>query len=539
VLRLILGFTTLLVVAFAAAWLADQPGEISVAWGGYEITTSVLVGAVVLAVLSLLITLIWRSYTWLTGAPGAIGDWFHDRGRRKGFEALSHGLIAAGAGDTDAAAREVAAAEKYLGGAPLTLLLKAQTAQLRGEPAAARSAYETMLDTPETETLGLRGLYLEARRIGDADEALGLAARAVALKPSMGWASEALFELQAAAGNWAGARKTLELRRRHRHIGKSEEARARAVILMAETQSAREDITSDKALDAALAAHKLAPELVPAAAIAGRILAERGEVARATRLVEKTWRLSPHPDLAVIYAHARPGDSTHDRLSRAKTLASKTPSTEAGSQEGPLAIARAAIEAHEWEEARRAIAPMVEAQPTRRACMIMAEIENGEHGNKGRVREWLARAVSAPRDPAWTADGHVSDRWLPVSPETGRFDVYEWRVPIKGALPQAEEAIKVLTLDEDDTAPALVMNLEEASDPGLVMAEDESPPKDNGVKNIPEQDGNNSTGDIGAADPAKAEDAAVKFIAPIPDDPGVEGDDFDSPAPKPKDFGGG
>jgi len=536
VLRLIIGFVTILFLAFAAAWLADQPGEISVAWGGYEITTSVLVGAVTLALLALLTTLIWRSYTWLTSAPGAIGDWLHNRGRRKGFEALSHGLIAAGAGDTDAAAREVAAAEKYLGGAPLTLLLKAQTAQLRGEPAAARSAYETMLDNPETETLGLRGLYLEARRVGDRDEARLLAMRAVELKPSMAWASEALFELQAAAQDWAGARKTLELRRRHRHISKIADARARAVILMAETQSTAEDITSDKALDAALSAHKLAPELVSAAAIAGRILAERGEVGRATRLVEKTWRLAPHPDLAVIYAHARPGDSTHDRLARAKTLASKNAGNAANTTEGAIAIARAAIEAREWETARHAIRPMVEDQPTRRVCMLMAEIENGELGNKGRVREWLARAVSAPRDPAWTADGHVSDRWLPVSPETGKFDVYEWRVPIKGALPRAEKALEVLTLVEDDAAPEQVMSLEDAPDPGVVTAEAESPPADDGATIKPEQNGNSATG---KNETAAAAEAAVKFIAPIPDDPGVEGDDFDGPAPKPKDIGGG
>ena len=35
----------------------------------------------------------------------------------------------------------------------------------------------------------------------------------------------------------------------------------------------------------------------------------------------------------------------------------------------------------------------------------MSEVEEAEHGDRGRVREWLARAVHAPRDPAWTADG--------------------------------------------------------------------------------------------------------------------------------------
>ena len=48
----------------------------------------------------------------------------------------------------------------------------------------------------------------------------------------------------------------------------------------------------------------------------------------------------------------------------------------------------------------------------------MARIEGEQHNDTGRVREWLARAVNAPRDPAWTADGIVSDRWAAISPVT-------------------------------------------------------------------------------------------------------------------------
>jgi HemY protein len=41
----------------------------------------------------------------------------------------------------------------------------------------------------------------------------------------------------------------------------------------------------------------------------------------------------------------------------------------------------------------------------------------------------MGRAMRAAGDPVWTADGVVSDRWLPVSP-AGRLDGYEWRVPL-------------------------------------------------------------------------------------------------------------
>ena len=59
----------------------------------------------------------------------------------------------------------------------------------------------------------------------------------------------------------------------------------------------------------------------------------------------------------------------------------------------------------------------------------MAELEEQEHADIGRAREWMARALTAARDPAWTADGFVSERWMPVSP-SGRLDAFEWKVPI-------------------------------------------------------------------------------------------------------------
>jgi HemY protein len=62
---------------------------------------------------------------------------------------------------------------------------------------------------------------------------------------------------------------------------------------------------------------------------------------------------------------------------------------------------------------------------------LMAALELQE-GDEGRGREWMARTLNARRDPAWTADGFVSDHWLPVSPVTGRLDAFEWRDPLAG-----------------------------------------------------------------------------------------------------------
>ena len=160
------------------------------------------------------------------------------------------------------------------------------------------------------------------------------------------------------------------------------------------------------------------------------IESEAHQVRRSMRIVETAWLAQPHPDLADAYAHVKLGDSARQRLVRIETLAAKTP----GHIEGALAIARAAIDAAEFERAREALAPFI-AVPTQRVALLMAEIERTEHGDSGRARAWTLRAVRALHDPAWTADGYVSDRWRPVSPVSGRLDAFQWQTPVAACLP--------------------------------------------------------------------------------------------------------
>ncbi|HRD74605.1 MAG TPA: tetratricopeptide repeat protein, partial [Hyphomicrobiaceae bacterium] len=97
--------------------------------------------------------------------------------------------------------------------------------------------------------------------------------------------------------------------------------------------------------------------------------------------------------------------------------------------EAPIALATAALEAKSFDEARRVLEALSGERQTQRVCSLMARIEAEDGENRGKAREWLGRAANAPRDPAWTADGVVSDRWAPISPATGRLDAFEWRVP--------------------------------------------------------------------------------------------------------------
>ncbi|HEY8246414.1 MAG TPA: heme biosynthesis HemY N-terminal domain-containing protein [Hyphomicrobium sp.] len=425
-LRLIAFLIVIAVIAAGLAWLADRPGELAIQWQGYQIETSVFRAIVLLVALCALALLIWSILRNIWYSPAAVGNVLSKRRQKLGIEALSSGMIALGAGDKSAAVRAAIQARKSLPNEPLTHLLRAQAAQLTGDRTTARRIFEAMLASPDTEQLGLRGLFLEAQRERETEAARHFAERAVALNPKLPWAVDALFDLQCRDGDWPGALETVAVARKNGHIERAQADRRRAVLLTAQAQAAEES-DPERALNLALEAHGLAPNLVPAAAIAGRLLASRGNTPRATKILQRTWSRAPHPDLAAAYAYARIGDSPRDRLDRVRQLAALSPN----SLEGPVAVATAAIEARQFDEARTALELLVPSRMTQRVATLMARIEGEQHADKGRVREWLARAVNAPRDPAWTADGFVADRWMPVSPVSGTLDAFQWRVPVE------------------------------------------------------------------------------------------------------------
>lgn len=412
-------------VASGLAWLADQPGTVDVVWQGYTIETTVFRAAVILAFLIATGVFLWSLLRTIWQSPALIGDRLQRNRRKKGLDALSSGMIAVGAGDATTATRYALLARKSLPHEPLTQLLRAQAAQLSGDRATARRIYEAMLATPETEQLGLRGLFLEAEREGAGEAALQFAERAMRANPQLGWSSVALFDLQCRERNWSAALDTLAQLKRSGAVSKADAERRRAVLLTARAAEV-EETEPDNALAMASEAHGLAHDLVPAAVIAGRIQASRGLTAKAAKILQRTWKLSPHPDIAEVYAFARVGDSTRDRFERVKSLAALNPH----SIESPIAVAGAAIEARLFTEARNALHHLIDNGLTQRVATLMARVEAGDTGDRGKVRGWLARAVNAARDPVWMADGAISDHWQPISPVTGKLDAFVWRVPV-------------------------------------------------------------------------------------------------------------
>jgi HemY protein len=519
--RLLIFLALLCLVALGLTWLADHPGEVVLTWGDHRAKASASVALGIVVALAIVIAIAWGVIRFVFRIPSLVTLARRARRREKGMAALSRGMVAVGAGDSRAARRHAAEAHRLIGEEPLTHLLRAQAAQLAGDRAAAEAAFRDMLHKPHTHTLGLRGLHLEARRRGDQQAALHFAAEA-SKHAALPWAGQAMLDHRAAEGDWAGALATVESNAAANLIDKPTANRWRAVLKTAMARE-RADREPQAALALAQEAVRLAPDLAPAAALAGRLLAAQGDYRRAAKVIETTYVKTPHPDLAATYLRMRPGDAASDRLARAKTLARVLPHD----PETRLTVARAALEARDFAVAREAIAPLIAAdapnRPTRRVCLLMADLEETEGGAPGAVREWLARASRAPHDPAWIAEGIISDVWAPASP-SGRLDAFVWRTPDERLSAPAEPPPpprELAVIEHVEAAPA--------PEPTAAPEEPQEPPANEAPKAQKDEPKDDQQAEL---QPAMIEKPSSQpTLRPIvdlpppspPDDPGADG----------------
>ena len=426
-LRTLFWFAVAAALMFAAVWLVERPGAVTVQWSGWRLDTSVGVLLAAVLVLILFALLLWLLYRWIVGAPEALLEGWGDNRRRRGYLALTQGLAAVAAGDAAEAQKNARKAEQLLLEPSLTLLLSAQAAQLNGDREGARRAFNSMLEDEQMTFLGLRGLIAQSLNDGNQAQALDYAERAFRLRPQTPWLVHSLFDMQAQVGQWKAAQQTLEAGLRTRVVAADKGRTLKALLLVERSREAAREGRDSEALGLAREAFGLAPERIAVAIRLAERQIKAGQGGRAMKTLERTWSLAPHPDLATLYLEASGETDSLKRVGVVRRLVEQ----KTDDAESHLAIAQAALDAGLWGEARRHLELAGGAHPTTRVCRMMADVEERSGGGSPKVHEWLARAAAAPADRAWrcSACGAHHEAWRSVCESCGAFGTLHWRAP--------------------------------------------------------------------------------------------------------------
>lgn len=420
-IRILAYLIALAAIVALSLWVIGIEGVTEVEIGGrvVEGRTAAFVGAALLAAFLLIFGT--TLFSWLAGLPGRLRRRRLARSQARGMTALTRGLEAVAAGDAEDAQRNARLANRNLNEAGLTRLLTAQAAQLAGDDGLARQSYAAMLEAPETEFLGLRGLYLQAMSQGDKDAAKAYADRAFRLRPGAPWAFDSVYQLSVERGAWGDAREALRLAHKQGAVRDGQDAGARtrkeAALLTAGAYAARENGDVDEARREANAALKADAGFAPAAVLSAQLAGEAGKRGRAVKTLETAWARAPHPALAKTMSDLFSGAAPQKRAARLRKLANQHPEHD----ESCLVLAEAHMMLSEPAEARDVLAPVLRGEPTARAFALMADAMEALHG-KAAAEPWLERAASAPRDTVPGADGSfelTTEGWQRLVQEYG------------------------------------------------------------------------------------------------------------------------
>ncbi len=421
-------------LTYGAIDLAEMSGNARITLFGIEVTLTplemvfALGGLVLLVWLGLkIVGLLYAVFKFLNGDETAVSRYFTRNRERRGFEALSEGMLALASGEGHLALAKATKAERFLERPELTTILTAQAAELAGDGKRAEEAYKRLLADNSTRFVGIRGLMQQKLAQGDTETALKLAEKAFQIKPKHVETQDTLLKLQADKGDWAGARATLAAKLKAGSLPRDIHKRRDAVLALSEAQGILDEGATIEAREAAVEANRQSPDLVPAAVMAARGYIANDDARSASRILTKAWAARPHPDLAATFADIVPDETAQARIKRFRALTKST----ADHPETRMLLAELHIAAEDFPEARRALGDLVKDDPDARVLTLLAAIEKGSGADEATVRQTLARALNAPRASQWVCEKCHSPHaeWAPICGSCGAFDTLSWSKP--------------------------------------------------------------------------------------------------------------
>lgn len=433
-IKIIVFVAAVAALAWGAGYLLESQGGIQVTAMGTEysfgpLQSVIAIVALVIGVWLLLkiLSLLVATWHFLNGDETALSRYFDRNREKKGFQALSDGLMALASGEGRVALAKAQKADKYLNKPELTNLLTAQAAEMAGDRRKAEETYRKLVENEATRFVGVRGIMKQKLAEGDTETALKLAEKAFALKPKHSETGDVLLQLQAEKEDWSGARKTLSAKLKNGHLPRDVHKRRDAVLALSEARDIFDEGSDIEARETAIEANRLSPDLIPAAVMAAQGYIEQKKPRYAARVLTKAWSVQPHPDLAAAFAAIEPDEKPAARIKRFAALTKSQPDH----PETKMLKAELHIADEDFPAARRALGDLNETEPTARSVTLMAAIERGEGASDTIVKGWLARALTVSRGPQWICDNcqHIHADWKPICSNCKSFDTLAWKEP--------------------------------------------------------------------------------------------------------------
>ena len=415
-IRLTFYMITALLISLAAAWVASNPGQIVITWQGWEIRSTI---AVFIFLAFLYTAAIWaflRLLKWLNissylGSPQRLAA-----KRQKGELDLDRAWSALALGDHSQATKMGLRAKSKLGEDHNVLRLLASATKQSGK--VENPYFEALKKEPQSAPWVLKHELDHLIECKSWEEALPVAERMLIEHPDNGELLEIRFSLLVRLGRWFEANEALKSKGGFTSLQKGHLKAVIEYCLALEEKAAGKKTEAQTLTRSAL---KNDATFAPAAILSARLYLEQGDQKAAEKILNAIWKRSPNSEIAEMLIDLYPLESATEIYRRIKATSDKMPEF----TERQHLLARAALDAGHWPEARQALElNIASGKPTKTTYQLLAQLESKQKNDDVAAQKYIDLSEKLKSDSPWECSVclNPTQHYVPICPSCQEFD---------------------------------------------------------------------------------------------------------------------
>ena len=347
------------------------------------------------------------------------------RNKERGYSSFISGMIALANKDYKKAIIESRKISNYLDETPaLSLLLKSEVYKIEKKYEDLNNIYEEMSKSKITENLAYRGMMEQYIRSHDYHHAFIYGEKLFNKNPFIEKIYEALVDITVKTNNWqqliiiskkAFSKKIIDRKT-------YEENSSIGLFEIAKIKQLSEVNESMNLIQKALVLRKNFPPYIK---LYLEILIQNKNYKNAKKYIKKIWNENPHSEYKLIIRNlADCLNMSYLDLVKYITFNSSL------KEESKILMIEASISSSKWDLARNQIKDLLDTQPKKEICLLMAKIEEGDSGDSQKINAWKLRSRNGLDKNMWLCvpSNKTQDQWTSVS-DAGYFNSLEWRQP--------------------------------------------------------------------------------------------------------------
>lgn len=341
---------------------------------------------------------------------------------QKGYDSFLRGMIALANKDYKEAISESKNISNYINNNPsLPLLLKAEIFKVEKKYDALSEIYEEMIKNKDTENLAFRGLMEQYLRAQDFHHAFIYGIKLFNKNPYVEKIYDTLVIIISKTNNWHQLIDITDRAFSKKIIDKKtfQENKSIAFFEIAKIKQFSDINDSLRLIEKSL---KLRKNFPPYIKLYLEILLFNKKYNLVKKSLKKFWRDNPHPEYKPVIAILA------NNLKVSNLELSKFIVNNQQNIESKILLVESSILSKKWPIARDQIKDLLDTNPRKDVCLLMAQIEQGELNDIQKFNSWMFRSRGAIDKNVWVCviSNNIQDSWSSVS-LGGYFNSLEWR----------------------------------------------------------------------------------------------------------------